>query len=101
MPSPFIICGGGGEERWIHEELAFIQRKTVVHNGRFDFVVLADEEGSLVIHFIGRRIGLLLLGALRELEIGLADRAESTPESKGKVEKSFYYLQNCILRLKS
>jgi hypothetical protein len=33
----------GEEERWLHEELAFIQRKAVVHRGRFNFAVLAEE----------------------------------------------------------
>lgn len=33
----------GEEERWLHEEFAFIRRKAVVHRGRFNFAVLAEE----------------------------------------------------------
>lgn len=33
----------GEEERWLHEELAFIQRRAVVYRGRFNFAVLAEE----------------------------------------------------------
>lgn len=36
-------CLPGEEERWLHEELAFIQRKSQVYRGRFNFAVLAEE----------------------------------------------------------
>lgn len=36
-------CLPGEEQRWLHEELAFIRRKAVVHRGRFNFAVLAEE----------------------------------------------------------
>jgi hypothetical protein len=36
-------CLPGEEERWLHEELAFIQRKAQVYRGRFNFAVLAEE----------------------------------------------------------
>jgi hypothetical protein len=36
-------CLPGEEERWLHEELAFIRRKAVVHRARFNFAVIAEE----------------------------------------------------------
>jgi hypothetical protein len=36
-------CLPGEEERWLHEEFAFIRRKAVVHRDRFNFAVLAEE----------------------------------------------------------
>ena len=47
-------CLPGEEEKWLHEELAFIQRKAQVYRGRFNFAVLAEEAEKAFSHLFHR-----------------------------------------------
>ena len=65
------------EERWLREELDFIRRKAVVHRGRFNFAVLAEEAEKAFGHPFHR--ATLRAFALRH------GYYHSLPEEKNKV----------------